>query len=45
MHKYRILSQLLHLHVSVYMNIVRVLTDYISVVMCKVQYIYIYNMM
>ena len=44
-HKYRILSKLLHLHVSVYMTILRVLTEYISVVMWKVQYIYIYNSM
>ena len=45
MYKYRILSQLLHLHVSVYMTILRVLTEYISVVMSKVQYICIYNIM
>jgi hypothetical protein len=45
MHKYRILFQLLFLHVSVFMTILRVLTEYIGVVMCKVQYIYIYNMM
>jgi hypothetical protein len=42
MHKYRILFQSLHLHVSVYMTILRVLIEYISVVMCKVQYIYTY---
>ena len=45
MHKYRILFQLLHLRVSVYMTILRVLIKYINVVMCKVQYIHIYNMM
>jgi hypothetical protein len=45
MHKNRILFQLLHLHVTVYMIILRVLTEYISVVMCKVQYIHIQNMM
>ena len=43
MHKYRIVSQLSHLHISVYMTIFRVLTEYIRVVMCKVQYICIYN--
>ena len=45
MHKYRILSQLLHLHVSVYMTILSVLIEYISVVMCRVHYISIYNIM
>jgi hypothetical protein len=44
-HRYGILIQLLHLHVSVYMTILRVLTEYISVVMWKVQYICIYNSM
>jgi hypothetical protein len=43
MHKYHILFQLLHLNVSVYMTILRVLVEYISVVMCKVQYICIYK--
>jgi hypothetical protein len=43
MHKYRILFQLLHLHVSVYMTIFRVLTEYISAVKCKRQYICIYS--
>jgi hypothetical protein len=38
MHKYRILFQLLHLHVSVHMIIFRVLIEYISVVMCNVQH-------
>jgi hypothetical protein len=45
MHKYRILFQLLHLHVSVCMTIFRVLIEYISVVMWKVKYICIYNSM
>jgi hypothetical protein len=45
MHKYRILSQLLHLHVSVYMTILSVLIEYISVVMCRVHYISIYSIM
>jgi hypothetical protein len=34
MHNYRIF-QLLHLHVLVYMTILRVFIEYISVVMCK----------
>ena len=42
MHRYHILSQLLHLHISVYVTILRVHTEYISVVIYKVQYIYIY---
>ena len=45
MHKYRILFQLLHLHVSVYMTILRVITEYISVVMYIVQCVYIYKIM
>jgi hypothetical protein len=45
MHKYCILPELLQLHVSVYMTILTVFTMYISVVMCKVKYIYIYNSM
>jgi hypothetical protein len=37
MHKYRVLFQLLHLHISVYMTILSVLIEYISVVLCNVQ--------
>ena len=45
MRKYCLLSQLLHLYVSVYMTILRLPTgtEYISVAMCKVKYICIYN--
>lgn len=46
MHKHCILFQVLLLHISVYTTILRVitLTDYISVAMCKVQYMCsIYN--
>jgi hypothetical protein len=43
MHKYRILFQLLHLHVSIYMTLLRVLIGYISNSMCKVIYIYIHT--
>ena len=39
MHNCRILFQSLHLRVSVYMTNLRVLTEYIGVVMYKVQYI------
>ena len=42
MYNHRILFQLLHLHVSIYMTIFRVLTGYISVVLCEVQYNCIY---
>jgi hypothetical protein len=45
MHKYHTLFLLLHLRVLVYPTIVRALIEYISVVMCEVQYKYIYNMM
>jgi hypothetical protein len=43
--KYCILFQLSHVHVSVYVTIFRVLTEYISVVMRKVKYVgYIFTM-
>jgi hypothetical protein len=42
MHNYRTLFKLLHLHVSVYMTILRALKEYVSVVKCEVQYICIY---
>jgi hypothetical protein len=45
MHKCRILSELSHQHVSAYITVFRVLTEYLSVVTCKVQYSCIYNSM
>ena len=43
MHIYCIFFPFMHLNVSVYMTILRVLVEYISAVMCEVQYIYIFT--
>ena len=47
MHIYCIFFRFMHLHVSVLVTVLRVLTvtEYINVIMCRVQYVSIYNSM